>query len=168
MNTLNTVRKICALLLAVFAAAIILVSAAAFVSGRAQPGSGLRAVRRHADFSDSITLAELNKNNADAQLELFDGIGQLRIAAADETPVSVVLSPVFPYAENDTAFYEELCRKTQQLRMLCVSYIMRQTQADLLAAGEQSVKEALLDLINAELVLGKIQTIYFTEYMIIE
>jgi flagellar basal body-associated protein FliL len=65
-------------------------------------------------------------------------------------------------------YYEELCTKTRSLKSIIVSYFSGQTKAQLQKKGESTVKAQLRNLLNKELVLGKIDALYFGEYLFFE
>jgi flagellar basal body-associated protein fliL len=46
--------------------------------------------------------------------------------------------------------------------------MLKHTKTQLLGAGEQKLKADLLELINKELVLGNIDTLYFSDYIFLE
>ena len=96
---------------------------------------------------------------------VFDGIGSLRLSTCDEEPVPIVLSVLFYYPKSDSLYYEELCTKTRSLKSIIVSYFSGQTKAQLQKKGESTVKAQLKNLLNKELVLGKIDALYFGEYL---
>ncbi|MCR4939474.1 MAG: flagellar basal body-associated FliL family protein [Treponemataceae bacterium] len=96
---------------------------------------------------------------------VFDGIGSLRLSTCDEDPVPVVLSIYFYYSADDSLYYEELCTKTRALKAVITSYFSSQTVAQLRKKGESTVKTQLKSMLNKELVLGKIDELYFSEYI---
>ncbi len=96
---------------------------------------------------------------------VFDGIGTLRLSSCDDEPVPIVLSVYFYYPTNDSLYYEELCTKTRSLKAVISGYFAGQTVAQLQKRGESTVKAQLRNLLNKELVLGKIDELYFGEYL---
>ena len=101
----------------------------------------------------------------DYDFSVFDGIGTLRLSTCDEVPVPIVLSVYFYYPTEDSLYYEELCTKTRSLKAIIASYFAGQTMAQLQKRGESTVKAQLKNLLNKELVLGKIDALYFGEYL---
>lgn len=134
-------------------------TAIAFISGNANPGEGLRKQ----DPSPTSLIKEAANEKA-----IFSQIGLLRCRTADVPSIPVVITPYFPYAADDRPFYEEVSKKTQKIRLLITDYIASYTYEELLSAGEQSIKQNLIDIINAELILGKIELLYFAEYIFLE
>ena len=100
--------------------------------------------------------------------EIFDGIGKLRLSTCDAEPVPFVLSVYFYYPTADTLYYEELCTKTRSLKSAIVSYFSEQTKAQLQKKGESTIKMQLKSILNKELVLGKIDELFFGEYLFFE
>lgn len=101
----------------------------------------------------------------DYDFAVFDGIGTLRLSSCDDEPVPIVLSVYFYYPTNDSLYYEELCTKTRSLKAVISGYFAGQTVAQLQKRGESTVKAQLRNLLNKELVLGKIDELYFGEYL---
>lgn len=93
---------------------------------------------------------------------------RLRTITNDNPPVSLVITANLSYPTDDTAFYEELDRKTLKIRSIITEYFTDQSFSTLQQKGEPSIKAELLTSINNELVLGNISTIYFTEYLFLE
>ncbi len=138
---------------------VIFGTAIAFVSGNANPGNSLR----RQDPSPTIIA-----NTSSDETSVYSQIGLLRCSTADDPSIPLVVSPYFPYPTNDKAFYEEIFKKNLKLRSLIVNYFESYTQKELLDIGEQSVKQELITIINNELVLGSIDSLYFAEYIFLE
>ncbi len=158
----NCMKKIEQILLLIAGSIVIIVifgTAIAFISGSAKPGKSLRKE----DPSPTV----LTKKSDDST-SVYSQIGLLRCSTADTPSIPVVVNPYFPYPTADTAFYEELFKKNQKLRYIFTNYFETYTQQELLAAGEDVIKKALIERINAELVLGKIDELYFSEYIFLE
>ncbi len=134
-------------------------TAIAFVSGNASPGGNLR---RQDPPPTSIA------NSPNSKTSVYTQIGTLRCSTSDDPAIPLVVSPYFPYPTDDVVFYEELFKKNLKLRSLITSYFENFTQKELLETGEQNVKQELITIINAELVLGSIDTLYFAEYIFLE
>ena len=80
----------------------------------------------------------------------------------------MVLNPWLAYPEGDTVFYEELARKQGVLKGIFQTYFTSHTKNDLLSATETVINKELLEQINAQLSLGKVLDIYFTDYLFLE
>jgi flagellar basal body-associated protein FliL len=98
---------------------------------------------------------------------VFAGIGRIRTVTAPPE-ATVVLSVAFPYASADRAFSEELAARVGDLRNAAAGYFAALSPAELQEKGEEAVKAELLDRYNRMLRLGRIETLYFNDYMIIE
>ncbi len=138
---------------------IVFGTAVSFVSGKANPGDSLR--------KQDPTPTTIVDSSSDG-IAVYSQIGTLRCSTADSPSIPIVVSPYFPYPSSDTAFYEELFKKNQKLRLLIIEYFESYTQIELLSIGEETIKKNLLELINAELVLGKVSELYFAEYIFLE
>jgi hypothetical protein len=124
---------------------------------------------------DGVPAAGENSGAGGPERAVFTGIGRLRIAAAgalsgaDSAPRAVtVLSVVFPYPPGDRAFTEELAGKVPLFRRIVRDYFGALSRDDLISLDEQKAKDELLRRFNAELQLGKIELLLFSELMILE
>lgn len=82
--------------------------------------------------------------------------------------VVMVVSPWLAYVPGDTEFYEELARKERELKSYFISYFSLRTKDQINALTEDNVIKELVQQINSKLSLGKINNIYFTDYIFIE
>lgn len=102
-------------------------------------------------------------------LDAYTHLGQIRAVTKapsdEERGTLVIISPWFSYPAGDTVLFEELSQKERQAKAILTEYFASHTARELLSMGENSVKAELLDLINGQLVLGKIRAIYFNEYV---
>jgi len=105
--------------------------------------------------------------NNDGQGQTFTGIGQLRVTTADPQPGMVILFVLFTYYPDDKAFSEELALRVREFRDIIVSYIGSFSIIDLQSQGEELIKTELLRQFNAILRLGQIDTLYFSDFLII-
>jgi flagellar basal body-associated protein FliL len=103
---------------------------------------------------------------------VFTGIGRLRIAAgsgADSGPqMVVILSVVFPYPSEDRPFTEELAGKIPLFRQIIQDYFGALSRNDLNPLDEQKAKGELLRRFNGELHLGSIESLLFSDLIILE
>jgi flagellar basal body-associated protein FliL len=122
----------------------------------------------------------VSQNGDPAALEpqnphIFTGIGRLRArlappaqkgAASDEAALVIAIS--FPYNNSDRAFLEELSLNLGKLRAATTDYFNTIPADSPLLSDEESLKKELLARYNRLLRLGKIETLYFSEYVIID
>jgi flagellar basal body-associated protein FliL len=99
---------------------------------------------------------------------IFTNIGRVRSVTAGPQPAAVILSPVFPYSPGDRPFSEELAVKLGELRRITADYFTPYTAEELRDKDEANLKEELRSRYNAILRLGRIEDLYFNDYMIIE
>lgn len=141
-------------------ALILLLTLVLFATGHAHPGQGTRK-------ADPTPQSIVSSDTA-----AFTELGQLRALTKPESEnergESVVVTPWLSYPANDKTFYEELSQKNRKIKLLIAEYFSEYTKKELLLLPEQSIKDDLLHQINAELVLGKIKAIYFSEYIFLE
>jgi flagellar basal body-associated protein FliL len=142
----------------------------AFSKGKVPFGSGKKTSTRSLFTSEQNRLApaDIIARDPDRKTAVFGDIGLLRAATADKKAVTVIISPFMPYKSADLAFQEELVQKTRSMRAFILDWFRARTIGEIGKLGESGVKAALLDGINKLLVLGKLETIYFSEYMVIE
>ena len=99
-------------------------------------------------------------------------LGTIRIscAAADseESGSIMVLSPWLAYPAGDTVFFEELSRKSGAIKGIFQAYFSARTKNQLLTETEERISQIIIEEINADLALGKISDIYFTDYLFLE
>jgi len=102
---------------------------------------------------------------------IFSGIGTLRIqntgAASSDTAV-VILSISFPYKAGDRPFTEELASHVGEFRTVASNYFAGLPRDKLANLDEEQAKADILRQYNALLRLGRIETLYFGDLMIVE
>ena len=99
--------------------------------------------------------------------QIFTGIGQIRLATADPEPETVIISISFIYYPDDRAFSEELVLRVRNFREIIVDYIGSFSINELQEKDEESIKSELLRRFNAILRLGQLQTLNFSDFIII-
>jgi len=104
---------------------------------------------------------------AGGQGQIFAGIGRLRIPTADPQPGMVVIFVSFPHNPQDRAFSEELALRVGDLREIIRNYIGSFSAAELQRQDEEAIRTELLRRFNAILRLGRIETLFFTDFMVV-
>ena len=99
--------------------------------------------------------------------QAFTGIGQMRVPTKDVQPEMVIILVSFVYYPEDRAFSEELTLRIRDFRGIIEKYIASYSAAELQKMGEDKIKAELLHRFNGILRLGKIETLYFSEFMIL-
>ena len=97
----------------------------------------------------------------------FTGIGRLRVSTAGPQPGMVILFVSFNFHPEDKAFSEELALRIRDFRSIITDYIGSFSTAELQKQGEEGMKAELLRRFNAVLRLGHIETLYFSDFMIV-
>ncbi len=109
---------------------------------------------------------------ADTEDLAYFELGSIRISTAqadsEEGGSILVLSPWLAYPAGDTVFYEELFRKSGSIKGIFQAYFSSRTKNQLLTETEERISKIIMDEINAELALGKVSDIYFTDYIFLE
>ncbi|GHU10516.1 hypothetical protein FACS1894151_09940 [Spirochaetia bacterium] len=100
--------------------------------------------------------------------QMFSGLGKLRITTASPHISTVILSVVFPYDPKDNAFAEELAVHVTEFRNMTSEYIGGMNTEQLHRLADNALKTALLERYNSALRLGKIPSLYFSDYIILE
>ena len=99
-------------------------------------------------------------------------LGTIRVSTAKEDSEEggsiMVISPWLAYPAGDTVFYEELARKSGSIKGSFQTYFSARTKNQLLSETEEKIVEFLKEEINADMALGKISDIYFTDYLFLE
>ena len=98
---------------------------------------------------------------------IFTGLGRLRLSAADLNS-SVILTITFPYPPEDRAYSEELAARVKDFRAVAASYFGSFSPAELRKKSEEQIKAELLEAFNKILRLGKIEILYFNDFMILD
>ena len=99
--------------------------------------------------------------------QTFTGIGQIRVPTADPQPGMVILMVSFSYYPEDKAFSEELALRVGDFRNIIEKYIASFSISELQELGDEDLKTELLRRLNSILRLGKIETLYFSDFIII-
>ena len=99
---------------------------------------------------------------------VFSDFGRLRTSTADNPQIPVVVLPFISYKTENTFLYEELCQKQRKIRTIILQFFTKKTQKELFSIGEEVIKSEILKLINEELTMGKIEALYFEEYIFLE
>ena len=99
--------------------------------------------------------------------QTFTGIGQIRVPTADPQPGMVIILVSFIYYPDDKAFSEELALRVGDFRNIIENYFASLSIPELQKLGDESIKTELLRRFNSILRLGRIEALYFSDFMII-
>ncbi|MCH5291700.1 MAG: hypothetical protein J1D88_08120 [Treponema sp.] len=159
-------QKILGLIIALLAIVLVFGTAIVLVQRRDR----LHATYRHSDPTPEAVVNLSAKKNEN--IAAYTGLGEIRALtrSPDEEHAGTVLvvTPWFSYSKDDNALFEELSQKNRQCRALVSDFFASYTRKELQVMGEQAVKDALLNAVNRELVLGAITAVYFNEYIFFE
>ena len=173
-----SLNKILIIIIITLFVLILGITAGGFISKKAKPGKNLRT----ADPEPTVKeLESLNKRSGD-KLAAYTGIGRIRTvtASANDTGIQsadkdsetgvtpIVITPWFSYEESNTELYEELSRKRILITGIITNYFSSRTEKELLSTSEEKIKAELLEEINEQLSLGKINAIYFSDYIFLK
>ncbi len=112
----------------------------------------------------------------DNQFSYFN-LGSLRVLTKSENDslqetqnmgTVLLVTPWISYPSDDTIFFEEISRKKTVIAGIIQDYFSDYSKLELLTQTEVKIEENLIKEINNHLSLGKIQQIYFTDYIFLE
>lgn len=112
----------------------------------------------------------------DNQFSYFN-LGSLRVLTKPENDslqetqnmgTVLLVTPWLSYPSDDTIFFEEISRKKTVIAGIIQDYFSDYSKLELLTQTEVKIEENLIKEINNHLSLGKIQQIYFTDYIFLE
>lgn len=116
-------------------------------------------------------ITSLNKHSTE-RLAAYSDLGQIRAvtkpSGKNESGIPVVITPWLSYPEGDTVFFEEISRKRLVIKGIIQTYFSEHTQKELLELTEPKIKNELLGKINSQFTLGKISSVYFSEYIFLQ
>jgi len=98
---------------------------------------------------------------------IFSGIGTLRIQNTDRQSV-IIISISFPYKAEDRPFTEELASNLGEFRSIATNYFANLPTDKLEKLDEEQAKTDILKQYNALLRLGRIDTLYFGDLMLLD
>jgi len=101
---------------------------------------------------------------------VFSGIGTLRIpnAGRPSGKTVIIVSISFPYKADDGPFTEELASHIRDFRSIATNYFTTLPKDKLASLDEEQAKAEILRQYNAVLRLGRIETLYFSDLMIVD
>lgn len=156
---INSINKILSIILLTLFAVLLFMTITAFISVKTKSKNNLQNSKSSFEVSES----------KDDTLKVFAGLGRIRCSLKPEGDTDVrcpvVISPWFNYDKNDIQFYEELSKKAPLFKSLISSYFTNGTKTHFQKIGEEQVKKEILSILNEHLVLGKIDELFFSEYI---
>ena len=99
-------------------------------------------------------------------IRVFAGLGRLRIPLSNST--TLLLSITFPYSANDIPFTEELAAKLGELKTIAGDYFSALPDEGIIQIDEDAAKQEILRRFNNTLRLGRINTLYFGDMLVID
>ena len=156
---INSINKILSIILLALFAVLLFMTISAFISVKTKSKNNLQNSKSSFEVSES----------KDDTLKVFAGLGRIRCSLKPEGDTDVrcpvIISPWFNYDKNDIQFYEELSKKAPLFKSLISSYFANGTKTHFQKIGEEQVKKEILSILNEHLVLGKIDELFFSEYI---
>ncbi|NLJ44962.1 MAG: hypothetical protein GX430_00145 [Treponema sp.] len=98
---------------------------------------------------------------------VYSRLGTIRASTRGEPPAVVAVTIAFPYPADDRAFKEELDDKAARLRETCASFFAEKSAESLHPAFEGALKSELRDRLNAQLSLGRIRELWFSDFAVV-
>jgi flagellar basal body-associated protein FliL len=102
------------------------------------------------------------------EMNVFAGIGRLRIPLAGEAAATLILSVSFPYPADDRPFAEELASRIGDFRSIVSQYFGDFPPEKIARMDETVAKTEILERYNQLLRLGRIETLFFGDLMVVE
>jgi len=102
------------------------------------------------------------------EINVFSGIGRLRIPLAGEPSATLIIAISFPYPADDRAFTEELASRIGDFRSIATEYFAALSPEKATVLNEEAAKAEILKRYNALLRLGKIENLYFGDLMVVD
>ena len=102
------------------------------------------------------------------EVNIFSNIGQLRIPLDGDPSSTLIVAISFPYLAADRAFAEELASRIGDFRSIAREYFAALSPEKAAALNEETAKAEILKRYNALLRLGKIETLYFGDLMVVD
>jgi flagellar basal body-associated protein FliL len=109
-----------------------------------------------------------SENGSYGAVNIFSGVGRFRVPLPGDVAATVVISISFPYPADDRAFAEELAAHTGDFRAIAARYFGSLPAEKMINLNETAAKTAILEQDNALLYLGKIETLYFGDFMVVK
>jgi flagellar basal body-associated protein FliL len=110
----------------------------------------------------------LNGQTAPEALNVFSGIGRLRIPLEGEPSATLIISISFPYPGEDRPFAEELASRIGDFRSIAILYFGSLPPEKTGLIDEAAAKAEILDRYNKLLRLGRIETLFFGDLMVVK
>lgn len=107
-------------------------------------------------------------SRAEGDESVFAGIGRIRVSTAGPEPAAVIVSIAFPYIAGDRVFSEELASRLPDLRRATEDYFASHSSEELRRQSETDIKDELLRRYNSILRLGRIERLFFSDYLVID
>jgi len=162
-------RNINLTLLIISAAIVVLLMIGTIIgfarSSNAAPLITLGNSRPRASNSAAKNPAQISAAGTTDDIRVFAGLGRLRIPLSNST--TLLLSITFPYSANDIPFTEELAAKLGELKTAASEYFSALPEANIIQIDEDTAKQEILKRFNATLRLGRINTLYFGDMLVI-
>ncbi|GBU28577.1 hypothetical protein R84B8_02137 [Treponema sp. R8-4-B8] len=102
----------------------------------------------------------------DEDIRVYSGLEHLRIPLSNSS--TLLLSIAFPYSANDVAFTEELAAKINDFKAKTTEYFSSLPAENANQIDEDAAKRELLRRFNADLRLGHIDALYFSDVKVLE
>jgi len=163
------VSQIIYIVLLSIAGLLILILAAGTIIGLVRQGSEPVLILGNTNRTEQTAGLNQRGSGGSSQsddIRIYTEIGRLRITLANSS--ILILSVVFPYSASDIAFMEELAARVFDFRILATGYFQSLPEDALVQIDEDSAKRELLKAFNSALRLGRIETIYFEDLLILD
>ena len=105
-------------------------------------------------------------DNPYSDVRIFSDLRRLRIPLSNSSVM--ILSIAFPFQADDIAFTEELALKVGDFKNIASDYFSSLDEYQITHLDEDAAKREILKHYNANLRLGQIEALYFSDMVIID
>jgi len=160
----NSINSVLLLIIAALFLATVILSVVFFVSKNVREKKAFEQVQSATSSSDE----QLKKLEEENVVMVFKDWGKIRTFTRDENPIPVIILPVIEYDRDNQPLHEEFCQKQPAIKKIITEYFTEKTENELKHSGETTVKREIIERINAVLSMGKISSLYFEEYLLLD
>ncbi len=158
---LSLLNKMLAIIAAIIALAIVTVTLTTLA---------VRKGHLTADYRKMDPSPEKISREGKGQTETYTNFRQIRVSLRPDSEDDMengilVVVPWFSYDRENIQLLEELSQKETKFETLFAEYFSSFSRKELKEKDERQIKEELLQLTNAQLVLGKIRAVYFDKFI---
>lgn len=162
------INKILLIVIGVIAGIILLGTIIGFFVKGGKPGKNLRTPDPEPTEIENLNKQRNEQNAAFTEIKTMRIVTTSDATNPDDHGATLVLTPWISYPEENTEFYEELSRKRQLISGTITSYFSTKSKNQILSTSEDEIKQDIMNDLNNQMTLGKIEQLYFTDYLFLD